>query len=181
MQKQIIKVNHRFRYKMGTCSTPLFITVTPGNPKDYVIVLSELSQEDITNWDYAGFLSDKDKSSYTLTDFMNTESDCHKVLYYFTTERTNMWINLCKYISKKYKVIENIRFHFYCQDEQFPYYIEYISQYDKLILYSGSTDSIYWFKINDKLSCPSRIRLTFDKESYKANWQQSIFKEFILN
>lgn len=166
---------------MGTCSTPLFATVTPGKPEDYVILLSELSQEDITYWNNAGFLSDEDKTSYTLTDFMNTGSDWHKIVFYFTNDKINMWVKLCRYIAKKYKILENIKFHFYCQDEQLPYYIEYISDFNKLIIFNGSNDSILWFKINDKLSTPSRIRLIFDEELYRERWQQAQFTYKVLH
>jgi hypothetical protein len=168
---------------MGTCSTPLFATVTPGKPEDYIILLSELSPEDIANWENSAFFitEDDDVNSFTLSDFMNTGSDCHKILFYFTQDKINMWVDLCKYISKKYKVITNIKFHFFCQDEQIPYYIEYQPQYNKLILSTGSSDSIYWFKINEQLSKPNSIRLTFDEESYKANWQQAIFSHQTLH
>lgn len=162
---------------MGTCSTPLFATVTPGKPEDYIILLSELSPEDIAMWENSGFFITEgdNKTSFTLSDFMNTGSDWHKIIFYFTQDKINMWLNMCKYISKKYQIITNIKFHFYCQDEQIPYYIEYQPQYNKLILSTGNSDSIYWFKINEQLSKPDMIRLTFDEDLYKANWSQATF------
>lgn len=165
---------------MGTCSLPLFVSITPGKPEDYIIDSLELSQEDIDNWNNYGFLSEENKTLYTLTDFMNTGSDCHKIIFYFNQEKINMWVKLCKYITKKYKIIENIKFHFYCQDEKFPYYIEYISQYNKLILFCGGTDSIFWFKINEELSTNNKLRITFDDQLYRLRWQEGNFKNSVL-
>jgi hypothetical protein len=84
---------------MGVDSEPLFATSSPGLPEDYVITVSELSEEHVTSWRNGGFL-DSDKDSFTLSEFMNTGCNSHKLLGYLTGNKVTLWLNLFDYLVK---------------------------------------------------------------------------------
>ena len=49
------------------------------------------------------------------------------------------------------------------------------------VIKTSSFDKQDEYKINDKLSKPNMIRLTFDEELYSDRWQQAEFKHQMLH
>ena len=166
---------------MGTDSKPLFATVSPGTPDEYTIIVSELPEDDVRNWRYGGFL-DSDKESYTLTEFMNTGYECHKIMGYLTDDKVILWLRLFDYLGKKYSGLNEIKFHFYCSDEKEPFYFqwkrEYIQTHKELLVHVGSSESIYWFTEDSDFKHKNYNTLIFHKDMYAANWKKATFRAF---
>ncbi len=158
---------------MGTWSQPLFTTVSPGKPQDYSIVLSELSEKVKHHWKHAAFFGEEDKDTYTLSEFMDTHCDTHKIMDHMNNDQIHRWLSMFSYLSKKYPLLSEIIFHFYCSDEHKAYYFKWSRQKDgdepkHINMHVGSHDSIYYFTMDD----PAEPRhLTFHKEMYEKNWR----------
>ncbi len=165
---------------MGVDSEPLFTTSFPGLPEDYVITVSELSEEDITSWRNGGFL-DSVKESYTLSEFMNTGCDSHKLMGYLTGNKVSLWLNLFDYLAKKYPTLNELTFHFYCSDDKEPFYFQWkrtnLLTHKDLQVHVGSNESIYWFTNPDSKQ-DNYNRLVFQKDMYVKNWRKASFRTF---
>ncbi len=166
---------------MGAESEPLFATVSPGLPEDYVITVSELSEEDVRIWRHGGFL-DSDKESYTLTEFMNTGYDSHKIMGYLSGVRVSRWLLLFDYLAKKYPALNTIEFHFYYLDEKEPFYFQWkredIRTHTELLVHVGSNESIYWFIEDPERKHKPYNTLVFQKDMYISNWKKGTFRSY---
>ena len=114
---------------MGTWSTPLFVSVAPGNPEDYHIDTTKLSSETIESWRKSAFLQDiyntttkkwVPQTSYTLDEFMDTGCDTHKLLDYVDNEKITMWLDMFTHMLGENPTLEHAQFHFFCTDSQEP-------------------------------------------------------------
>jgi hypothetical protein len=155
---------------MGTWSKPLFATVSPGTPDDYEIVLSELPTDQVHAWKNAAFF-ESNTSTYTLSEFMNTGCDTHKIMDHMNNNQIYRWLSLFSYLAKKYPVLNEVAFHFYCSDDHKAYYFMWKRQKDGespivLKMHVGSYDSVYYFTIDPE----HPRRLVFHKDMYLHYW-----------
>jgi hypothetical protein len=168
---------------MGTSSKPLFVTVSPGVPENYTITISELSDTDVDNWRYNGFL-DSDKESYSLSEFLSTNYDSHKIMGYLTCDQVMKWLHLFEYLAKKYSTLHELQFHFYCSDEKEPFYFQWkrenIRSHKELQVYVGSNESIYWFSEDSTRSHKPYNTLIFQEDMYALNWKKARFRSFYV-
>ncbi len=159
---------------MGTWSQPLFATVAPGKPEDYSIDLSEVPEEVVRRWRHAAFFGQAtDKNMYTLSEFMDTHCDTHKIMDHMSNDQIHRWLSLFSYLAKKHSTLTDVCFHFYCSDEHKAYYFKWTREKDgvepkHINMHVGSYDSVYYFTLDD----PEHPRqLTFHKEMYEKNWR----------
>lgn len=109
---------------MGTWSQPLFCRVSHGAPTDYKI---HRSSSEIDSWAPSGFFHDPlqpSKTEWSLTEFMLTGCDSHKILDHLDHPQINRWISLISHVLTDYPILEWIQFHFWSSDAIFPYYLE---------------------------------------------------------
>ncbi len=166
---------------MGIGSTPLFATVQPGNSEDYRINVSELSKDVIQKFEYMGFFH-TGADSYTLSEFMDTQCDYHKLLYYMENDKVDVWLRLFTYLSEKYPDIEEIAFHFFCSDEKIPFYFIW-KRHDslkELIMHVGNSEDTHCCKENPNKIKPYHPSLIFDKELYMKKWRIISINKMIL-
>jgi hypothetical protein len=161
---------------MGTWSKPLFATVSPGTPEDYCIDISEFSEDTLCKWKHTAFFDCETKESYTLSEFMDTGCDSHRIMDYMNNEQIHRWTSLFAYLSKKYPTLTKCALHFYCSDERKPYYFawdrtKHGAEPRHFSMHVGYPDSIHYFTIeNDPEN--SRKQLLFREELYSENWRK---------
>ena len=162
---------------MGTWSYPLFATVSladdaAGSPDDYIIDTTAMTAEELGRWRNAAFLGDATKTHWTLTEFMNTHCDTHKIMDHMNREQIVRWERLFRQLYAAYPGMKRLAFHFFCRDGQFPYYLTMDRDDDaKLLLCHGHSESYMYFR-------PRRSRFSFgpwasrDEESpeFMVDW-----------
>lgn len=180
---------------MGTWSVPLFATVTPGKPEDYRIDLTKMSDDVRRSWTYSSFFNhdDSSKTSYTLTEFMNTNCDTHKIMDYMGNEQINKWLRLFEHIFSENPEIVTLQFHFFCSDSQEPFYFSYTrddfnssnklnilqkNEQTYLYMYIGHSESINYFSRNKSWfkSNSDERQFKFKRDMYYKNWMNSNFR-----
>jgi hypothetical protein len=155
---------------MGTWSTPLFATVSPGTPEDYEIVLSDLSETLVNEWKHVAFFK-SGAPTYTLTEFMNTGCDTHKIMDHMNNDQIRRWLSLFSYLAKKYPSLNEVAFHFYCSDEHKAYSFRWDrtkhgDEPNVLYMHVGSYDSVYYFTIDPE----HPRRRIFHRDMYEKYW-----------
>jgi hypothetical protein len=134
---------------MGTWSRPLFATVGVGAPEDYVIDTSLMTAEELGRWRTAAFLDrgDASQTRWTLTEFMNTGCNTHKIIDHMDREQIVRWEKLFRQLYAAYPSLTKLVFHFFCSDGGFPYYLTMDRGDDaKLYLCHGHSESHKYFR-----------------------------------
>ena len=132
---------------MGTWSYPLFATVDAGSPDDYVIDITTMSETEIAHWRHAAFLGDESKTRWTLTEFMNTRCDTHKIIDHMGREQIMRWEGLFRQLYTAYPSLTRLAFHFFTSDGGFPYCLTMDRGTDaKLLLCCGHSESFKYFR-----------------------------------
>ncbi len=163
---------------MGTWSQPLFTTVSPGKPEEYSIILSELPEETVRIWKHAAFFGTEEKQSYTLSEFMNTRCDSHKIMDHMNNDQIRRWLSLFAYLAKKYPTLNTVLFHMYCSDEHKPYYFKWDRTKDgaeplHINMHVGYPDSVHYFTLEtDPESESGKKKPVFQKDLYEASWRK---------
>jgi hypothetical protein len=155
---------------MGTWSQPLFATVSPGIPEDYSITLSELPDKVVEEWRHGAFFQTEDKDTYTLSEFMDTGYECHRIMDYMNDEQIQRWIALFAYLAKKYPALNTVAFHIYCSDEHMPYYFKWDRAKEgieslHLNMHIGYRDCVYYFTLEEGIP-------VFHREMYEKYWRK---------
>jgi hypothetical protein len=116
---------------MGTWSRPLFARVSHGSPGDYSVTRPAAA----TGWRGSAFFETKAAGeSYTLSEFMDTGCNSHKILDHLGSEQIADWKGLCAGLMARYPVLEWVEFHFYSSDAGFPYCLRYARSDGHLLL-----------------------------------------------
>jgi hypothetical protein len=173
---------------MGTWSRPLFATVSPGLPSDYVIDLTKLSEATIAAWQHAAFLHNTTKQRVTLSEFMNTGCDTHKIMDHMDSSQIYRWLDLFKHILEVNPTLQEAQFHFYCVDTNEPYYFSLVRDREDvpttLFMFVGQSESIYYFKKRvyyfKKRDYDEEPRLIFREDEYTRVWKTCDFRVLCL-
>ena len=157
---------------MGIYSYPLFASVTPGTPSEYSIDTSQWTAERLAAWHSAVFL-DYDgvrggKVRWDLNEFMTTGFDCHKIYGYFDRGNTEMWMALFRDLYAAYPGLTRVAFHFFCSDEQIPFYITMDRGDSVLQLFRGQSESYKYFRNRWSAWRCKGTGPEFDVEMYRA-------------
>lgn len=179
---------------MGIWSRPLFVSVYPGKPDDYVIDIDKLSDMTFHDLHNNGFFNKiydpkikllQRPRYYALSEFMNTQQHTHKILGHLHNRAIFIWLDLFKHILKKNTQLEEACFHFFCNDTHEPYYIllnrNIISEVSNtLYVYIGQSESRYYF-IENRGSWFKRRRqdewpFIFSLNLYMKNWEKAYFR-----
>jgi hypothetical protein len=152
---------------MGVWSYPLFHSVTP--PGKYTFDISLMPPDMYGHWVHSGFFTEyantEKKRVWTLDDFMTTHCDTHKIYGYMNYTQVSSWLDLCEFISRQNPTITSLEFHFYCSDDELPFYISWSKGNDFIGFHVGSSDSLFYKKI----SKDDESLLNFDENMYRKN------------
>jgi hypothetical protein len=166
---------------MGTWSKPMFVTVSPLTPDDYVIDVSDFDETTLNEWRHGAFMcDDQEKTQYTLNEFMDTQCDTHKIMDYMGNAAIRRWLKLFTYLYTKYADLENLAFHFFCIDSQEPYYFTWNRTIpDELNMHIVSEQNMFCFKPEERQKhedcsgCSEcGFGYAFDQSMYLQNWKK---------
>ena len=105
----------------------------------------------------------------------------YKIYGYFTTERINPIRDFLKNIIDQNEGLKEVTYHWYCSDENVPYYFEYVKENDdyKFGVYTGNRHHVAYTKVvypgddeyDDGYSEDDEEQYIFDVERYKQNFR----------
>ena len=176
---------------MGTWSKPLFATVSSGSPDDYVIDTSSMSERELDRWRSAAFLEDTsftltdlleaaEKTRWTLTEFMDTHCDTHKIIDHMDREQIVRWEVLFRQLYTTYPTLERLAFHFFCSDGKFPYFLTMDREADApLLLCQGHSESLKYFRPRQSswFSCGPFGTTAEPESEFMVDWYRRGFQE----
>jgi len=164
---------------MGTWSYPLFATVNEKTPDDYVITVADLSAEDIQGWKHAAFFhlvktttGWEEQPTWTLTEFMRTYCDSHKLMDHMDNATIQLWLNLFAYLHGKYPSL-SVRFHFFCSDSNEPYYFSVDKTSPKTLLMCVGQSESQLYMVPD---AKGEREFKFVVAKYAHRWKDASFR-----
>lgn len=109
---------------------------------------------------------------------MLTDYDAHNLLNNMTDDMIRAWLHLIHYLAMKYPELDEMAFHFFCINQQIPYYFIWKRRKDGvnprcMRMGVGNSESVYYFqKTEDTEGQPCLI---FEESAYLENWKRATF------
>jgi len=171
---------------MGTWSRPLFAKVSSGNPDDWFIDYTDWPIARVGEWHHAAFLHDLKQTRLSLTEFMNTGFDTHKIMNHMSPEQIQRWLDLFRDIYTQNPTLEWVQFHFYCSDTKVPYYLTCRQSLPSVLeMAICESNSRYYLRRKRSIwewftHTAESQELFFDEKAYKAAQDRCIFRTLKL-